>query len=322
MSVPHITSGASVEMMVASCAWGRTCAWPTSCRAWRSRSPGSDRLAAIRAWRSRGLEAQQRAADDASRSAFRTKTFAMKRRAASSKRSIWPSQDVVRRRATSTGPGERDHEDEQRRVPAVHTTLQRGGRWCAPVGGGRRRCTANASDAWRWCAGAASIALAETVGRAAGDGAGGRRLQQLSRDLGGPGNASSFIDRVCHRSLGREGKAAIGPATRRSIPRRVAWPRRCRGRPGRAAYAELIKWLSEAPQRRGSPAPVTGIQDRFSLRGLAQVQGEWRLGVPGVEHQAPARPDGGVTRGRMRLATTTDRRALGLCGGPGGPSRP
>ena len=47
--------------------------------------------------------------------------------------------------------------------------------------------------------------------------------------------------------------------------------RRCSA--GRAAYAER-KWLSEAPN--GWITHVLGFR-RFSLRGLAKVQGEWDL---------------------------------------------
>ena len=92
-------------------------------------------------------------------------------------------------------------------------------------------------------------------------------------------------------SLGREGKKARRrdpekyPATNR-MAAKLSTPA------GRAAYAER-KWLSEAPN--GWIKHVLGFR-RFSLRGLAKVRGEWNPpGVPGVERQAPARPDGGVT---------------------------
>ena len=84
---------------------------------------------------------------------------------------------------------------------------------------------------------------------------------------------------------------------------------------GRAAYAER-KWLSEAPN--GWIKHVLGFR-RFSLRGLAKVQGEWDLVCLALKHQAPARPDGGVTRGELRLATTTDRRASGSVAGQAAP---
>ena len=217
-----------------------------------------DRLAAIRAAQSR-LEAQQRAADDA--------------------RGRQPDQDrnpkgraalhaVVWRAGREGaeqlhGPGERDHEDEQRRVPAG---LQRagGGRWCAPVGGG------DGGDGERerpgWCAGAARRAGGDGR-RAAGDGAGGRRLQQRA-GLGGPGNARHR--RVC--VLGPGGKAAR-PRDPETYPATSRMAEKLSRPAGRAAYAER-KWLSEAPN--GWIKHVLGFR-RFSLRGLAKVQGEWAL---------------------------------------------
>ena len=51
------------------------------------------------------------------------------------------------------------------------------------------------------------------------------------------------------------------------------------------------KWLSEAPN---GWMHVLGFR-RFSLRGLAKVQGEWDLVCLALNTNA--RPDGGVTRG-------------------------
>ena len=73
-------------------------------------------------------------------------------------------------------------------------------------------------------------------------------------------------------ATGREGKTAATrdlekhPATGRMIKKLTT-------EEGRAAYAER-KWLSEAPY--GWIKHVLGFR-RFSLRGLANVQGEWDL---------------------------------------------
>ena len=199
---------------------------------------------AIRAAKSR-LEAQQRAADDA--------------------RGRQPDQD---RNPKGGQPYKRSYGEPDAKAQSNFTDPESGimktsndgfqqcynaqvGRWCAPVGGG------DGGDGVP----ALLDALAETVGEQ--DGAGGRRLQQRA-GLGGPGNARHR--RVC--VLAGRGRRP-GPATRRSIPRRVAWPRSCRGR-------RAVRRMQNA-----SGCPPNGWIARagipFSLRGLAKVQGEWDL---------------------------------------------
>ena len=193
-----------------------------------------DRLAAIRAAKSR-LEAQQRAADDA------------RGRQPTSGRM---ASRTLRRRATvmkTSNDGFQQCYNAQ---------------WCAPVGGG------DGGDGERerpgWCAGAARRAGGDGR-RAAGDGAGGRRLQQRA-GLGGPGNARHR--RVC--VLGREGKAAR-PRDPEKYPATSRMAEKLSRPAGRAAYAER-KWLSEAPN-----GWIKHVLFRRCLRGLAKVQGEWDL---------------------------------------------
>ena len=73
-------------------------------------------------------------------------------------------------------------------------------------------------------------------------------------------------------SLGREGKAAR-PRDPEKYPATSRMAEKLSRPAGRAAYAER-KWLSEAPN--GWIKHVLGFR-RFSLRGLAKVQGEWDL---------------------------------------------
>ena len=73
-------------------------------------------------------------------------------------------------------------------------------------------------------------------------------------------------------SLGREGKAAR-PRDPEKYPATSRMAEKLSRPAGRAAYAER-KWLSEAPN--GWITHVLGFR-RFSLRGLAKVQGEWDL---------------------------------------------
>ena len=237
-----------------------------------------DRLAAIRAAKSR-LEAQQRAADDA--------------------RGRQPDQDrnpkggppykrsygeAGREGAEQLhGPGERDHEDEQRRVPAV---LQRagGGRWCAPVGGG------DGGDGERerpgWCAGAARRAGGDGR-RAAGDGAGGRRLRQRA-GLGGPGNARHR--RVCVLGPGGEGGQAPRPG---EVSRDESHGREAVEAGGPCGVCRTQVAVGGSQRLGQARAGIPTLQPAGAGEGAGRVG----LGVPGVEHQAPARPDGGVTRG-------------------------
>ena len=73
-------------------------------------------------------------------------------------------------------------------------------------------------------------------------------------------------------SLGREGKAAR-PRDPEKYPATSRMAEKLSRPAGRAAYAERT-WLSEAPN--GWLKHVLGFR-RFSLRGLATVQGEWDL---------------------------------------------
>ena len=181
------------------------------------------------------------------------------------------------------GPGERDHEDEQRRVPAV---LQRagGGRWCAPVGGG------DGGDGERerpgWCAGAARRAGGDGR-RAAGDGAGGRRLQQRA-GLGGPGNARHR--RVCVLGPGGEGGQAPRPG---EVSRDESHGRDAVEAGGPCGVCRTQVAVGGSQRLDQARAGIPTLQPAGAGEGAGRVG----LGVPGVEHQAPARPDGGVTCG-------------------------
>ena len=181
------------------------------------------------------------------------------------------------------GPGERDHEDEQRRVPAV---LQRagGGRWCAPVGGG------DGGDGERerpgWCAGAARRAGGDGR-RAAGDGAGGRRLQQRA-GLGGPGNARHR--RVCVLGPGGEGGQAPRPG---EVSRDESHGREAVEAGGPCGVCRTQVAVGGSQRLDQARAGIPTLQPAGAGEGAGRVG----LGVPGVEHPAPARPDGGVTRG-------------------------
>ena len=73
-------------------------------------------------------------------------------------------------------------------------------------------------------------------------------------------------------SLGREGQSAR-PRDPEKYPATSRMAEKLSTLAGRAAYAER-KWLSEAPN--GWIKHVLGFR-RFSLRGLARVQGEWDL---------------------------------------------
>ena len=64
-----------------------------------------------------------------------------------------------------------------------------------------------------------------------------------------------------------------GPASPEKYPATSRMAEKLSRPAGRAAYAER-KWLSEAPN--GWIKHVLGFR-RFSLRGLAKVQGEWDL---------------------------------------------
>ena len=162
------------------------------------------------------------------------------------------------------GSGQQDHEDEQRRVPAV---LQRAG------GGGAgdhqlvvaTDVTANASD--QGGLPALLDAVSETFDA---------QPETVLADAGYC-NERDLVDLETrgvngYVAPGREGKTAATsdpkkhPATSRMSEKLAT-------RAGRAAYAER-KWLSEAPH--GWIKHVLGFR-RFSLRGLATAGGEWDL---------------------------------------------
>ncbi len=114
-------------------------------------------------------------------------------------------------------------------------------------------------------------------------------------------------------SLGREGKAAR-PRDPEQYPATSRMAEKLSRPAGRAAYAERT-WLSEAPN--GWIKHVLGFR-RFSLRGLATVQGEWDLVCLALNTKRLHALMRRNTRG-MRLATTTDRRASGSVAGQAAP---
>ena len=210
-----------------------------------------DRLAAIRAAKSR-VEAQQRAADDA--------------------RGRQPDQD----RNPKGGPpytrsyGEPDAKAQSNFTDpesGIMKTSNEGFQQCynaqVAVDGARQlvvatEVTANASD--QGGLPALLNEVAETVLADAGY-SNERDLADLeTRGIDG------------YVSLGREGKAAR-PRDPEKYPATSRMAEKLSRPAGRAAYAER-KWLSEAPN--GWIKHVLGFR-RFSLRGLAKVQGEWDL---------------------------------------------
>ena len=158
-----------------------------------------------------------------------------------------------------------DHEDEQRRVAVLQRQVAVDGAHQLVVA---TEVTANASDQ----GGVPALRRVEH-----GDGAGGRRLQQRA-GLGGPSTG------MCPWA-GRGRRP--GPATRRSIPRRVAWPRSCRGR-------RAVRRMQNASGCRRLPTAGSSTCWDSDASACGGGEGGLGLGVPGVEHQAPARPDGGV----------------------------
>ena len=216
------------------------------------------RLEAIRAAKAR-LEARQRAADDA------------KGRKPGEDRNPRGGRPYKRPhgepRSEGAGqlhrPGEPDHEDKRRGLPAV---LQR-------AGGGRR---------------ARQVIVATEVGQEAGDQ--GRLVAMLDRveaDAGGsPGEVLADAGYCSEEeiaaleargieafvALGREGrKQAAIDGRRRPATRRMA--ERMAGPEGRKRYARR-KWIAEAPH--GWIKEAMGFR-RFSVRGLEKVRGEWDL---------------------------------------------
>ena len=117
-------------------------------------------------------------------------------------------------------------------------------------------------------------------------------------------------------SLGREGQAAR-PRDPEKYPATSRMAEKLSRPAGRAAYAER-KWLAEAPN--GWIKHVPGFR-RFSLRGLAKVQGEWDLVCLAPDAKRLHAPLAAQHAGNA--ARNGDRSArIGLCGGPGGPARP
>ena len=105
----------------------------------------------------------------------------------------------------------------------------------------------------------------------------GLRLRPLRGEEPGDSNERDLADLETrgidgYVSLGREGKAAR-PRDPEKYPATSRMAEKLSRPAGRAAYAER-KWLSEAPN--GWIKHVLGFR-RFSLRGLAKVQGEWDL---------------------------------------------
>ena len=253
---------------------------------WRRRE---DRLAAIRAAKSR-LEAQQRAADDA--------------------RGRQPDQD---RNPKGGQPYKRSYGEPDAKAQSNFTdpesgimkTSNDGFQQCynaqVAVDGAHQlvvatEVTANASD--QGGVPALLDALAETVGE---------QPETVLADAG-YSNERDLADLETRGidgdvSLGREGKAAR-PRDPEKYPATSRMAEKLSRPAGRAAYAER-KWLSEAPN--GWIKHVLGFR-RFSLRGLAKVQGEWDLVCLALNTSACTPCWRRNTRG-MRLATTTDRRA-------------
>ena len=242
---------------------------------WRRRE---DRLAAIRAAKSR-LEAQQRAADDA--------------------RGRQPDQD---RNPKGGQPYKRSYGEPDAKAQSNFTdpesgimkTSNDGFQQCynaqvavdgAPQLVVATEVTANASDQ-RWCAGAARRAGGDGR-RAAGDGAGGRRLQQRA-GLGGPGNARHR--RVCVLGPGGEGGQAPRPG---EVSRDESHGRDAVEAGGPCGVCRTQVAVGGSQRLDQARAGIPTLQPAGAGEGAGRVG----LGVPGVEHQAPARPDGGVTRG-------------------------
>ncbi len=216
------------------------------------------RLAAIRAAKSR-LEAQQRAADDA--------------------RGRQPDQD---RNPKGGQPYKRSYGEPDAKAQSNFTdpesgimkTSNDGFQQCdnaqVAVDGAHQlvvatEVTANASD--QGGVPALLDALAETVGE---------QPETVLADAG-YSNERDLADLETrgidgYVSLGREGKAAR-PRDPEKYPATSRMAEKLSRPAGRAAYAER-KWLSEAPN--GWIKHVLGFR-RFSLRGLAKVQGEWDL---------------------------------------------
>ena len=222
---------------------------------WRRRE---DRLAAIRAAKSR-LEAQQRAADDA--------------------RGRQPDQD---RNPKGGPPYTRSYGEPDAKAQSNFTDPESG--IMKTSNDGFQQCD-NAQVA---VDGAPQLVVATEVTANASDQVVCRRCSTRWR------RRSASSRRRCWRtpatatsgtwadletrgidgyvSLGREGKAAR-PRDPEKYPATSRMAEKLSRPAGRAAYAERT-WLSEAPN--GWIKHVLGFR-RFSLRGLAKVQGEWDL---------------------------------------------
>ena len=237
-----------------------------------------DRLAAIRAAKSR-LEAQQRAADDA--------------------RGRQRDQD----RNPKGGPpytrayGEPDEKAQSNFTDpesGIMKTSSEGFQQCynaqVAVDGERQLVvatdvTANASD--QGGLPALLNEVAETVCAQAGDGAGRRWVQQRARP-GGPGNAGHR--RVCVVGPGGEDGAAPRP---REVSGDESHGREAVDAGGPCGVCRTQVALGGSQRLDQARAGIPALQPPGA------GEGAWRVGpgVPGVERQAPTRPDGGVTRG-------------------------
>ena len=242
---------------------------------WRRRE---DRLAAIRAAKSR-LEAQQRAADDA--------------------RGRQPDQD---RNPKGGQPYKRSYGEPDAKAQSNFTdpesgimkTSNDGFQQCynaqVAVDGAHQlvvatEVTANASD--QGGVPALLDALAETVGEQPETVLADARLQQRA-GLGGPGNARHR--RVCVLGPGGEGGQAPRPG---EVSRDESHGREAVEAGGPRGVCRTQVAVGGSQRLDQARAGIPTLQPAGAGEGAGRVG----LGVPGVEHQAPARPDGGVTRG-------------------------
>ena len=261
-----------------------------------------DRLAAIRAAKER-LEAAQRAADDAGGRQPGQARNPEGRTAVQA--GVWRGG----REGTEQlhGPGERDHEDEQRRVPAV---LQRQ----VAVDGEHQlvvatEVTANASDQ-----GGLPLLLdevAETVGE---------QPDTVLADAG-YSNERDLVNLETrgvdgYVSLGREGKTAR-PRDPGQYPATESHGREAVEAGGSCGIRRTQVAVGGSARLDQTRAGIPALQPAGAGEGARRVG----LGVPGVERQAPARPDRGVTRGNEARDGDGSAR-ITVSGGPRGPSTP
>ena len=237
-----------------------------------------DRLAAIRAAKSR-LEAQQRAADDA--------------------RGRQPDQDRNPKggRPYKWGHGEPDAKAQSNFTDpesGIMKTSNDGFQQCynaqVAVDGAHQLSGGDGGDGERerpgWCAGAARRGGGDGR-RTAGDGAGGRRLQQRAGP-GGPGNARHR--RVCVLGPGGAGGEAPRPG---EVSRDESHGREAGDAGGPCGVCRTQVAVGGSQRLDQARAGIPALQPAGAGEGAGRVG----LGVPGARRQAPARPDGGVTRG-------------------------